>query len=172
MTVARFAHKLPAAVALLVVVAAWVGWRQAHRPAPTGADAQPGTVVDVVDGDTIDVAGVGRVRLLLVDTPETRDNSHGPKGCFGVTAKRFVADLIPPGTPVELVTDRDTHDRYGRLLAYVESGGVDVGEELLRRGLAEVLYIAPNRARLDRYQSVAADAERAEVGIWGPECRP
>lgn len=160
-----------AAVLLALVLAVlWVGSRFDR---PHARVAAAGEVVHVVDGDTITVAGVeGNVRLLLIDAPETHDNSHGPKGCYGITAKDFVAGLLPAGTHVELVTDGRDRDRYGRLLAYVEAGDVDVGAEVLRRGFAEVYDDTVKRSRRDRYEKIKAQAERDRLGIWGPACAP
>ena len=46
--------------------------------------------------------------------------------------------------PLRLEFDRERRDRYGRLLAYVHAGDTFVNLELLRRGFAEPLTIAPN----------------------------
>ena len=53
---------------------------------PSGAWAQ--LVTRVVDGDTIVVAGVGTVRLIGVDTPETVD-PRTPVQVFGKEASEF-----------------------------------------------------------------------------------
>lgn len=94
-------------------------------------------VVDIVDGDTIDVRsrdGVAeRVRIIGIDTPE-----RGVCG-FG-EASVALADLLV-GRRVTLVAGAvDDRDRYGRLLRYVDVGETDAGLELLRRGLAVARY--------------------------------
>jgi endonuclease YncB( thermonuclease family) len=76
------------------------------------------TVVRVIDGDTLEVSGGTRVRLIGVDAPETgAANSSG--SCFGVEATRYMTELVPPGTPVRLVYDVERYDQFGRTLAYV-----------------------------------------------------
>lgn len=92
----------------------------------------------VVDGDTIDVEGVGRIRFVGVDTPERGDNP-------GYTdAKNFLKSMVL-GKTVQLdIDDKKRTDRYGRVLAVVYIDGVNLNRELLQRGYAEVLYIPPS----------------------------
>ncbi len=157
----------------LVLLAGCAGG--AHEPAatvapatgilPSGLDV---VVAKVVDGDTIEVAGGDRVRLIGVDTPETKDPNR-PVGCFGKEASRFTATLIPVGTEVRLVGDAEQRDRYGRLLAYVyrRADGLFVNAELLRRGFAQLLTIPPNIAHTDEFASIAQEARSGSQGLWG-----
>ena len=131
---------------------------------PAGVDVE---VRRVVDGDTLEVAGGERVRLIGVDTPETVDEDR-PVGCFGKEASRFTASVVPPGTPVRLVGDAEQRDRYGRLLAYVyrQSDGLFVNAELLRRGFALLLTIPPNIAHTDEFAVLARQAREGSQGLW------
>ncbi len=91
----------------------------------------------VVDGDTIDVDGVGRIRFVGVNTPE--------KGQAGYQeAKDFVKSLCLGKTVGLDIDNAKTHDKYGRVLAVVYSGDVNVNSELLKRGYAEIMYIPPS----------------------------
>ena len=90
-------------------------------------------MVDVIDGDTIEVDGVGRVRLVGVDTPEIGD-------CGYDEARDELADLVL-GESVELVPGGvDDRDRYDRLLRYVYVDGRDAGLLLIEEGLAVSRY--------------------------------
>jgi micrococcal nuclease len=131
---------------------------------PAGVDLP---VQEVVDGDTIEVSGGERVRLIGVDTPETRAPNQ-PVGCFGQEASTFTASLLPPGTPVRLVGDVEQRDRFGRLLAYVyrRSDGLFVNAELLRRGFAQVLTIPPNIAHTDEFAALGRQAREGSQGLW------
>jgi len=106
------------------------------------------TVSYVVDGDTIDLEGDEKVRLVCVDTPELHsDNPDEVRRAY--EAKGFVENLCPAGTTIGLdVDDLEREDKYGRTLAivYVNIDGswVNLNVELLRRGYAEVLYIPPS----------------------------
>lgn len=132
---------------------------------PAGVDV---VVRKVVDGDTIEVSGGERVRLIGVDTPETKDPNRAV-GCYGREASTFTATLIPPGTAVRLVGDVEQRDRYGRLLAYVyrHADGLFVNAELLRRGYAQLLTVPPNVAHTDEFVALSRQARELGQGLWG-----
>src|SRR3954449_8876866 len=126
-------------------------------------------VVRVVDGDTI-VASVGgreeRVRYIGMDTPE--DVKPGtPVQCYSRRAAAENQRLVA-GRRVRLVEDAEARDRYGRLLAYVyrASDGLFVNAELVRRGFARPLTIAPNTAHAGEIARLAKQARRAGRGLW------
>ena len=127
------------------------------------------TVVKVIDGDTIDVRlgrTVTRVRLLGIDTPETKD-PRKPVQCFGPEASRRTAELLPVGSVVHLESDRETHDVFGRTLAYVHrEDGLFVNLSLVAEGFADVLTIAPNGAHSAEFTAAAAAARAGPRGLW------
>ena len=60
-------------------------------------------------------------------------------------ATNFVASLCPVGSIAGLdIDDAKPKDKYGRTLAVVYCGGVNVNKELLRQGYAEIMYIPPS----------------------------
>jgi micrococcal nuclease len=132
--------------------------------------AAEGTVVEVVDGDTVVLRIEGRterVRLLGVDTPETVHPDR-PVECHGPESSALLHQLLPPGTVVTLGRDVQVRDPYDRLLLFLtRSDGLLVNEELLRRGAADVLVIEPNGVLADRFRAAAADARAAGAGLWG-----
>lgn len=134
-----------------------------------GADGD--TVVrKVIDGDTIEVAfgaHTEHVRLIGIDTPETKHPTK-PVGCYGPEASAHTAELLPPGTPVDLERDREERDVYGRLLAYVvrRSDRLFVNLDLVREGFAEVLTIAPNTGHTRAFAAAAAEARQEGRGLW------
>jgi micrococcal nuclease len=69
---------------------------------------------------------------------------------------------------VRLRYDAERRDRYGRTLAYVyrAGDGLFVNAELVRRGYATVLTIAPNVAHAALFRRLAARARRAGRGLW------
>ena len=160
------------ALAVLLTLAACGGTApNAPPPVASASDKLPSgvdlTVRKVVDGDTIEVSGGERVRLIGVDTPETKAPDR-PVGCYGREASRFTAGLLPPGTGVRLVGDVEQRDRYGRLLAYVyrRADGLFVNAELLRRGFAQALTIPPNVAHTDQFAHLARQARESSQGLW------
>lgn len=132
--------------------------------APASAGAQP--VERVVDGDTIIVRGVGRVRLIGVDTPETVSPGR-PVEFFGREASAFTKRLLE-GRSVRLEYDRERTDRYGRTLAYVHlADGTFVNAEIIRRGYGHAYTRFPFRY-LDRFRGFEREARAAGRGLWNP----
>lgn len=136
-------------------------------PAPALPEGQDTTVESVVDGDTIVVAGGTRVRLIGVDTPETKDPRTAVQ-CFGREAGAHTASLLGSGTPVRLVYDAERHDRYGRTLAYVyrRSDGLFVNAALVAGGYALVTTFAPNVAHAEEFIALARAAREDGRGLW------
>jgi len=132
------------------------------------------TVIDVIDGDTIDVRIGGReerVRLIGVDTPETR-KPNSPIECYGPEASAFTSALLPVGTRVLIERDTVGRDDYGRLLGYVHLVDADgrpttfVNLEIVRTGYATPLSIEPNSTFAGDFAAAARAAEAADLGLW------
>jgi micrococcal nuclease len=130
------------------------------------------TVTLVIDGDTL-VARLAdgsevTVRLIGIDTPETQQ-AGVPVECGGPQATEALRQLAD-GQPVNLVSDptQDAVDRFGRSLFYVDrtADGLDVGEEMLRRGFAEVFVFERDFQRLPPYRDAQAEARDFEEGVW------
>ena len=131
-----------------------------------GGPTRSGRVLQVVDGDTIVVDGVGTVRYLGIDTPELH---HPRKPVERFAARAAAANrALVAGREVRLVTDREDHDAYGRLLAYVYVGDVMVNAELMRGGYAESFAFAPNTLHKDLFDRLEQEARDAHRGQWGP----
>jgi micrococcal nuclease len=122
------------------------------------------TVVRIIDGDTVELDSLSRVRLLMIDTPEITD---GKNDCYGVEAAELTSGLLL-GQVVQLAYDADEcTDRYGRTLAYLTVGGVDVSAELVREGAACVLALGATGARVEALTTSEAEARTRRVGMWG-----
>ncbi len=134
--------------------------------APQSKCGPPSAQVEsVIDGDTIVLAGGTKIRLLLVDTPEI---TKGKNDCYGHEASTFTTNLVA-GKTVELSYDEAScTDRYGRTLAYVKSGGVELNTELAKQGFACFLYVKPGgEARQDEFATYESEAKTNRVGMWG-----
>ena len=133
----------------------------------------------VVDGDTIELVDGQLVRYIGIDTPELRrrvgDRWVDDVQPMGLEAAALNRKLIE-GKRVRLEYDVQTHDRFGRLLAYVyvdsdvrqgdSQAEVMVNEELLRAGFAQLLTIAPNVRYVDRFRALAEEARKKNRGLW------
>ena len=142
-----------------------------HAPGSHAERPQQDTVVRrVVDGDTVTLADGRLVRYIGIDTPEVRRRIGGrwvkdPEP-FGEAATEANRRLVE-GRAVRLESDVQTHDRFGRLLAYVYTGDLMVNEELLRQGYAQPLTIPPNVRYVQRFRAAAEEARQAQRGLWG-----
>jgi micrococcal nuclease len=135
----------------------------ATAPAGTGE----GVLVErVVDGDTLVISGGERVRLIGVDTPETKHPNKPPEP-FGSDACEFTRRMVE-GKRVQVEYDPgEKTDRYGRTLAYVYIDGHMLNEQLLIEGLARALTNYPFSAAMkDRFRAAEAAARLQRRGIW------
>ena len=128
---------------------------------------QTTTVERIVDGDTIVVAGNEKVRLIGIDTPETKDPRR-PVQCFGAEATRRITELIPPGEAVLLQRDVSDTDRYGRTLAYVyrRRDALFVNAAMVRDGYAAAATFPPDVAHADDFRALEREARAAGRGLW------
>jgi micrococcal nuclease len=131
----------------------------------------PAKVLRVVDGDTMQVMFHGKeetIRLLLVDTPETKHPSK-PVQPYGPQASDFAIKTLT-GQNVDLEIDVSERDKYGRILVYLWINGKIFNEMLLEEGLARVAYvIPPNIKYVDRFREIEKKAQLAGIGIWSIE---
>ncbi len=139
-----------------------------HMPAGLTA----GIVTNVVDGDTLDVAVDGveqRVRLLGIDTPETK-HPQKPVECFGREAAAQAAELLQ-GQVVLLEDDESqgNTDQYDRLLRFVWlPDGQLVNYLLIAEGYAfEYTYDLPY-AYQQQFRAAQETAREQQRGLWAP----
>lgn len=149
-------------------------------PTQIPATAGPALPIEyVIDGDTLIVSdpaaagGERTIRLIGVDTPETKDRRTAVQ-CFGPQASDYTRAVT--GHQVRLESDAaagDT-DTYGRTLAYVwdTTTGRMINHDLLADGMArEYTYRHTNYRYRDQFQNTAATARSAGTGLWG-QCPP
>jgi micrococcal nuclease len=152
----------------LITAFSAAGWWLGEQRSATNQLAR---VVEAIDGDTLIVEfpdhSTDTIRILGVDTPETHHPTKGVQ-CFGPEAAAYTAERLT-GRLVQLEDDIETHDIYGRRLAYVYVDGHRFDDELLRRGYARLLVIAPNRAHARDMLATELDARRHHRGLWA-EC--
>ena len=136
-------------------------------PRPATAFGRATAVERIVDGDTIVVAGDETVRLIGIDTPETKDPRR-PVQCFGAEATRRITELIPAGEAVLLVRDVSDADRYGRTLAYVyrERDRLFVNAAMVRDGYAAAATYPPDVAHADEFRTLERGARESGRGLW------
>ncbi len=171
------------------------GWTEAvegriYRRPVIVTDRAKAKVVNVVDGDTVDIILTDpdqfarippslkrrwlglqvrddpsiRVRMLGIDTPESVHPSKAVEA-FGIQASEFSKALLD-GKNVELEFDHEIWDKYDRLLAYVYiEGGESAQSALLRNGLAYA-YLRFPFLRREEFIALEAEARSAKLGMW------
>jgi micrococcal nuclease len=156
----------------------------ASGAAPLPEGLLHGTVVHVVDGDTVDVAlphGRTRVRLIGIDAPEMHDSpkldrdvarsgrSRAAIVALGREATAFTERRLL-GRAVGLELDVAHHDKYGRLLAYVWlDDGSFFNAEMMRAGQAQLMTVPPNVRHLAELRRLQHEARDAKRGLWASE---
>jgi micrococcal nuclease len=150
---------------LLLLLVAYRAYVTQSGPPPV---TEPGTyhVRRVVDGDTLLLDNGQRVRLLGVDTPETKRPDH-PVEPLGPEASEFTRDHVE-GRTVRLQFDRERRDRFNRLLAYVYVGDWFLNEELIRSGFSRAQMQYPYSSEMKRrFRAAENEARIQHRGVWG-----
>lgn len=129
-------------------------------------------VINVVDGDTIDVdipdgqEEHTRIRLWGVDTPETKSEEFGVM-YFGPEAAEFTdREMLGKEVVVYLDEANRTRDKYDRLLAYIQLPEGDfLNEKLLSQGFAYA-DLRFDHSFYNKYQQLQASARSLKRGLW------
>jgi len=157
------------------------------EPSDSLEDGLTVSIVDVIDGDTMDVrfpnGTVETIRLLGVDTPETSvtqvspdewedipDSTDGRDWLtnWGDEATSFAEDrLAGEEVVIEADPESDRRGYYGRLLVYVsqsESSETSFNMRLIKNGYAR--YYSSSFSMSNEYQSAESDARSSNNGVW------
>lgn len=124
----------------------------------------------VVDGDTVNVfddqGNELKLRLLLIDTPETV-HPNKPVEQFGPEASERLTELVNSGEQLYIEYDTGAKtDNYDRHLVYLYVGDTNVHEVLLEEGLARVGYIYEQQKYLEEFRAAEQIARDQQIGIW------
>lgn len=143
---------------------AWLQWRESAGPPPPEPKAIESGAVRIGDGDTFRMAG-RTIRLAGIDAPElaqTCANAAGGEWPCGREARDRLAQLVAaPG----LHCEERARDRYRRALAVCRTQAGNVGEAMVRAGLA----LGARDPRFDEYPAAMAEARAARRGLWEGE---
>ncbi|HKL41984.1 MAG TPA: thermonuclease family protein [Clostridia bacterium] len=165
-------NKLIKNIFILIVVILVISITINHFVALESNDLLAVEVIQVYDGDTIQVAiGNSRetVRMIGIDTPETKGKYNEKDEFYGQEAANFLKNLIPKGTTIYLEADVENRDQYDRLLRYVY---LDQGQEifanliLLEKGYAETMFFEPNTKYYELFKTAETEAKDNNLGMW------
>lgn len=120
--------------------------------------------IKVIDGDTIILDGDEKVRLIGVDTPETKDPRKSIE-YFGEEGFKFTKNFVE-GKKVRLEYDQTKIDKYGRTLAYVYlENGAFLNAEIIKQGYG-FAYIDYPFKYLEEFLSYEKQARESKIGLW------
>ena len=163
----RLALPFVVVVVVAVLLLAQGGGDEAADTGPVSgpalpSDAREAQVVRVVDGDTVELGGIGKARLIGVDTPEV----YGGVECYGREASAYAKRQLD-GERVRYTVGREERDRYGRLLVYLWlEDGRSFNALLVSRGYAQPLTIQPNSEHAEVFVRLARRARARATGLW------
>ena len=116
-----------------VFVLAMIALFQTLTTYPGASDLATVTIQNCYDGDTCTTSEGEKIRLACIDTPELR----GKKADLvpAKAAKDYLNDLVA-GSKVNI--RRITEDRYGRTVAELSKGPMNIQEHLVEKGFARI----------------------------------
>ena len=164
--------KLIKNIFILLVIIVSLAITVNHYLDQEASDLLSAKVIQVYDGDTIQVA-IGNlretVRLIGIDTPETEGKYNKNNEFYGEDSSNFLKNLLPRGTTVYLKADLENRDQYDRLLRYVwldEEQEIFVNLILLEMGYAETMFFEPNTKYYDLFKDAEEKAKANNLGMW------
>jgi len=113
-------------------------------------------VIVVMDGDTVLVLRDNmriKVRLAEIDAPEIAQ-------AFGEKSKQSLAELV---LNKQVHVDSQAVDVYGRLVALIKVGELNVNHEQVQRGMA---WTSSRSNRGEMLLALQNDAQKAKRGLW------
>jgi micrococcal nuclease len=118
-------------------------------------------ITKVIDGDTVELKGGDRLRLLTIDTPEKGEPLYDE-------ATQLLTDIALGKTATVEYANR-RRDKYGRLLGYLYIDSIFVNKVILEKGLG-YLYLFKDtdidRPETDILFKAQRHAIKTDAGLW------
>ena len=128
-------------------------------PLPTSSSQEETfNITYVVDGDTVEIEGGERVRLIGIDSPERGEPYYSE-------AKNQLTTLVL-NKQVRLEKDITDKDRYGRLLRYIYVDDLFINVEIVKLGYAKSYTYPPDVKYQNLILSAERDARNSQRGLW------
>ncbi|MEW5795311.1 MAG: thermonuclease family protein [Candidatus Zixiibacteriota bacterium] len=155
-------------IAFVIVVAVLIlVFRLVEQIGPEKGPEDRFVVVRVLDGDTMELQGGDRLRLLAIDTPEKSEPFHDQAaGLLSRLALRRTAS-------VEYANQR--RDKYGRLLGYMYIDTLFVNRTIIDSGYGYVYLFDDNELNSEYVRTLLAAQRSAierRVGLWSLQHEP
>ena len=163
---------MPRQVALGIglLVALVIGWQSAAISTASAAKISHtlvGKVVQVSDGDTINIrtdSETIRIRLASIDAPETSHGSDQPGQPFGEASRKFLAGLVAGKTIQAQCFEKD---RFGRHICDVPVENTTANRLLVKNGMAWANQQGKGKYLRDpSLPELEKQARAARLGLW------
>jgi len=118
-------------------------------------------VTNIIDGDTVELVGNDKLRLLGIDSPERGDRLYD-------SATAVLASFVSNKT-VTISYSKRRRDGYGRILGYLFVDSICVNEAMLTAGMANVYLFEDNLGdsiRIRGLLNAQKEAINNKRGIW------
>ncbi len=125
-------------------------------------------VLDIIDGDTIEIKynkNIERVRLIGIDTPESKNPDKSKNIIQGKTASEYMKKILN-NKLINIEFDIQERDKYGRLLLYIYLNNEMINEKLLKEGYARLATYLPNVKYVDKFINAQKYARENNIGFW------
>ena len=117
----------------IVFVLAMLALFQTLTTYPSAPELPSVTIQSCYDGDTCTTTDGEKIRLACIDTPELRGKKADP--IPAKAAKDYLNDLVAKSTET---IRRITEDQYGRTVAELSKGPMNIQEHLVEKGFASI----------------------------------
>ncbi|NQV22084.1 MAG: thermonuclease family protein [Rhodospirillales bacterium] len=131
---------------------------------PVRAEAAPeGEISGIAQAIDADILTIGNQRIILwgIDAPERNQTcTLGGRnwGCWQAAMRKL--QTLADDRSIKCVSQAD-RDPLGRIFAICTSGGVDIGEAMVKSGLARAF-----KGQSKIYAAVEKEAKEAKAGLW------
>ena len=123
-------------------------------------------VSSIHDGDTLTLTDGRKVRLLGVNATEVAREGR-PNEPFAKQAKQAAKKFLAKAKRIELLTDTEIKDHYGRWLGHIyNESGESLEQHLLQQGLGYHVAIPPNLSLAECLYQAEQQAQDNQLGLW------
>jgi micrococcal nuclease len=152
--------KILQSIGIITLLAAFLG-----LPDLTGRYAVK--VIDVLDGDTIDVELMGvkkRIRLLYIDAPEVKQMAYDRTPIGRISRDHLLKLLKDKRVEVEFYNK----GRYGRWLGLIFANNQNINQKMVLDGMAVVYHRIDRGTKKNKakYQGLELIARSKRFGLW------
>lgn len=119
-------------------------------------------VTDVIDGNTVVLEGITRVRLIGIKAPSQDEE-------YGIAATDFLKNLVDQKDVALQLDEKNPRDDLGRLRGIIYLDKKNINIEILRNGLAHIFPTTPSIVEYGDWNYYWNEAREAKRGIWSGE---